>query len=239
MGRKQSGPTSVCPVSDTRDNAPESLEQHAVRCPAEGARAFMHAGLISVRQRVLKEAGVPTSTTLTEARGLRGGVDMTRHGDIVELDYTAPGEHIQMHGVDTTVYKNMRQRETRGIPGYAARLMEDRKFYADKSSEQPVARIHGGRQTLVPFALEDSGRLGAHAQSFRRTLAEIAVSQGRRSRPATCDPNGFILRSDGASHVSLWVQRWQRHISSWLHLSLSRQLLKLFCPQQANTAIFS
>ncbi len=37
-----------------------------------------------------------------------------------------------------------------------------------------------------------------------------------------CDPSGALARSDGATHVSLWVQRWQRHISSWLHLSLSQ-----------------
>jgi len=49
----------------------------------------MHAGLISILQKVLKEAGVPTSATLTEAKGLRGGEDMTRLGDIVVLDYHA------------------------------------------------------------------------------------------------------------------------------------------------------
>ena len=62
-------------------------------------RAFMHAWLIFVMQRVLKEAGVPTSATLTEARGLRGGVDMTRLGYIVVLDYIAPRKHLLLDGV--------------------------------------------------------------------------------------------------------------------------------------------
>ena len=43
LERKQLGPIAACPVCNTRGNAPESLEQHAVRCPTGGARAFMHA----------------------------------------------------------------------------------------------------------------------------------------------------------------------------------------------------
>ena len=104
-----------------------------------------------------------------------------------------------------------------------------RKFYADKASERPVARIHGGLHTLIHFAVEDwGGGLGAHAQAFLHTLAERAVRQGRRSRARLRDPGGNVLRSDGATRLSLRVQSWQRHISSWLHLSLSRRLLRLF-----------
>jgi hypothetical protein len=54
-------------------------------------------------QKVLKEEGVLTSATLTEARGLRGGRDMTRLGDIVVLDYHAPGRHLLLDGVVTMV----------------------------------------------------------------------------------------------------------------------------------------
>ena len=147
---------------------------------------------------------------------------MTRPGDIVILDFYAPGRHLLLDGVVTTVYRNTRQRETCEIPGYAAKLVEDRKFYADKTSERPVPRIYGGLHTLVPFAVEDGGRLGAHAQAFLQTWAERAVGQGRRSRPPLRDLNGSVVRGDGATQVSLWVQRWQRHISSWLHISVSR-----------------
>jgi hypothetical protein len=80
-----------------------------------------------------------------------------------------------LDGVVTTLYKNTRQRETREIPGYATKLAEDKKFYADKISERLAAKIHGGRRTLVPFAIEDGGRLDAHAQAFLRSLAERAV----------------------------------------------------------------
>jgi len=131
LGRRQCEPREACPVCDTRGNAPESLEQHAVRCPAGGARAFMHDGLISTLQKVLKEAGVPILATLTEARGLRGKGDISRPDDIVVLDYHAPGRHLLLDGVVTTGYKNTRQRETREILGYAAKLVEDRMFNAD------------------------------------------------------------------------------------------------------------
>ncbi len=95
-----------------------------------------------------------------------------------------------------------------------AKLVEDKKLYTDMTTERPEARIHGGLHTLVPFAVEDGGRLGAHAQAFLRTLAERAVRQGRRSRLPVYDPSGAVGRGDGATQVSLWVQRWQRHISS-------------------------
>jgi len=190
----------------------------------------MHAGLISSLQKVLHEAGVPTSTMLTEARGLRGKGDYSRSGDIVVLDYHAPGRQLLLDGVVTTAYMNTRQREAREILGYAAKLMEDKKFFADKISERPAAMIQGGRHTLVPFAVEDGGRLGAYAHAFLRSLAERIVRQGRRSCAQARNPGGMVLRSDGATQVSLWIQRWQRHISSWLHLSLSRKLLRLFCP---------
>ncbi len=136
-----------------------------------------------------------------------GGVDKTRPGDIVVLDYHAPGRHLLLDRVVTTVHRNTKQRETGEILGYAAKLVEERKLYADNTSERPVARMHGGLHTLVPFAVEDGGRLGAHAQSFLRSLAERAVRASRRSRPPQHDPCGSVVRSDGATHVSLWVQR--------------------------------
>ena len=98
------------------------------------------------------------------------------------LDFYAHGCHLLLDGVVITVYRNTRLRETTGVPGYAAKLVEDRKFYADKALEWRVARIHGGRHTRIPFAVEDGGRLGAHAHAFLHTLAEWAVRQGRRSR---------------------------------------------------------
>ena len=118
---------------------------------------------------------------------------------------TPPGDTFYwMDGVVTTAYMNTRQRETREIPRYEVKLVEDKKFYADKISEQRAAMIHGGRHTcLVPFAVEDSGKLGAHAQTFLRSLAERVVRKRWRSRAHARGPGGTVLRSDGATHVSL------------------------------------
>ena len=104
------------------------------------------------------------------------------------LDYHAPGRHLLLDGVVTIVYKNTRHRETGEIPGYAAKLVKDKKFYADKTSKRPVARIHGGMHTLISFAVEDGGRLGAHAHAFLRSLANRVVRQGRRSRSQLVTP---------------------------------------------------
>jgi hypothetical protein len=55
------------------------------------------------------------------------------------LDYYAPGHHLLLDSVVTTAYKNAMLRETGEIPGFAAKLVEDMKFYADKTSERPIA----------------------------------------------------------------------------------------------------
>jgi hypothetical protein len=60
--------------------------------------------------------------------------------------------------------------------------------------------MYGGRHTLVLFAVEDGGRLGAYAQSFLHSLVERAESQGRRSRVPSRDPRGHVLRGDGATY---------------------------------------
>ena len=49
-------------------------------------------------------------------------------------------------------------------------MAEDKKFTADKVSPQPVSCKHGGDHVLVPFAMEDDGTLGAHAQMMMRSL---------------------------------------------------------------------
>jgi len=140
--------------------------------------------------------------------GNAGGVGKSRPGDIVVLDYHAMGRHLLLDGVVTNVYMNTSLMENGGIPGYAAKLVEDREFYAGRTSYRHVAKIHGGIHTLVPFADEDGGRLGAHTHAFLRSLAERDVRQDRRSRSPARDLGGSILRSDGATQVSIWVQRW-------------------------------
>jgi hypothetical protein len=83
------------------------------------------------------------------------------------------------------------------------------KFYADKSSTDPVASIHGGPHVLVPFALEDGGRLGAHAHTLLRSFATLAIEKGRRPPLSYRDSS-----SSAPTLASLWVQRWQQRMST-------------------------
>ena len=59
-----------------------------------------------------------------------------------------------------------------------------------------------GNHTLVPFAMEDGGRIGAHGQAVLRMLVEYAVAKGKMpSLPARDAP---ILPLEA---VAMWVRR--------------------------------
>jgi hypothetical protein len=81
---------------------------------------------------------------------------------VVALDFFADGKHLVIDAVLTTVYKNNVLEKVVTVPGYVAKQAEDIKLLADRTSTQPISGIHGGPHILVPFALEDGGRLGAH-----------------------------------------------------------------------------
>jgi hypothetical protein len=190
-------------------------------------RHLFHAGLVGVIKSILREAGVPDAAIVTEARGLRAA-DNSRPGDVVALDFFADGRHLVIDAVMTTVYRNTALEKVATVPGFAARQAEDRKFKADQTSSQPISAIHGGPHILVPFAVEDGGRLGEHAQALLRALATAALAKGR-SPP-------FARGIDKLTHnmqISLWVRRWQQRLSAWVHLSISRHAMRLLCPAVA------
>ena len=95
------------------------------------------------------------------------------------LDFFADGRYLVIDAVMTTVYKNTLLEKVATVPGFAAKQAEDRKFLADKTSTQPISVVHGGPHILVPFAIEDGGHLGAHAQALLRSLATTALGKGR------------------------------------------------------------
>ena len=73
--------------------------------------------------------------------------------------------------------------------------------------------------------MEDGGTtlLGAHhALALLKMLAEYAVAQGCYSSPDSRSPLTPPMQ------VSLWMQRWQQRLSTWLHVSLSQQILRLY-----------
>ncbi len=104
------------------------------------------------------------------------------------------------------------------VPGFATNQAEDRKFLADMTSRQPIAVAHGGPHILAPFAIEDGGRMGAHAQALLMVLATTALAKG--TRPPFARGGGEDLTHPML--LALWVRRWQQSISAWLHLSMSR-----------------
>ena len=183
----------------------------------------MHAGLVSVIVAILLMAGVPKSSIILEKKGLRS-CDHTRPGDIVALDFFGLGRHLVIDAVVSTVYRNTILSKTSTIPGYVAKLAEDKKFKADEKSPEPVSSKHGGDHVFVPFAMEDGGTLGAHALALLKMLAEYAVAQGCYSSPDSRSPLTPPMQ------VSLWMQRWQQRLSTWLHVSLSQQILRLYRP---------
>ena len=169
----------------------------------------------------MREAGIPEASIVLEARGLRDA-DSSRPWDVVAFDFFADGRHLVIDVVMTTVYMNTVLEKVATIPGYAAKHAEDKKFLADKTSTQPISATHGGPHIIAPFAIEDGGRLGAHAQDLLRAMAASTPAKGRKPP--------FTKGVEDMTHamlVSQWVKRWQQRISAWMHLAISRHVVRL------------
>jgi len=178
LGMHRQNALHHCPQCGIHARQAEPLERHVVRCPNGGMRHLFHAGLVGVIKTILREAGVPDASVVLEARGLRAA-DRSRPGDVVALDFFADGRHMVIDAVLTTVYMNTVLEKVATIPWYAAKQAEDRKFLADRTSTQPISVIRGDPHILFPFALEDGGRLGAHAHALMRALATTTLAKGR------------------------------------------------------------
>jgi hypothetical protein len=120
---------------------------------------------------------------------------------VIVLDFFVEGRHRVVEAVVTTVYRNTILKHAATIHGYATKQAKDKKFQADRASTQPITAIHGGPHILVPFAMEDGGRLGAHALALLRALAIVALEKGRRP-PFTHMAVGL----SAPTLVSLWIQ---------------------------------
>ncbi len=86
------------------------------------------------------------------------------------MDFLADGRHLVIDAVMTTVYKNIVLEKVATVPD---------KTRADNTFSQPISSVIGGSHILVPFAIEDVGRLGAHAQARLRALATTTLTNGR------------------------------------------------------------
>ena len=229
LGRLRPTAMRHCPQCGVQAGEEESLEHHVVRCPNGGIRHLFHAGLIGIIKSILPEAGVPDAAVVTEARGLRAA-DRSRPGDVLALDFFADDRHLVIDAVMTTVvYKSAVMEKVSTVPGFAAEQAKDTKFLADKTSTQPIFGLYGGPHILVPFAIEDGGRLGAHAHALLRSLATTALAKGRTPT--------FARGVEKLTHnmqISLWVRRWQQRMFAWVHMAISRHVVRLLCPIEAS-----
>ena len=98
---------------------------------------------------------------------------------------------------------------------------------------RPGVQRSGDISRNAAFAMEDGGTLGAHALALLKQLAEFAVSCGSFCSPDSRAPLTAPMQ------VSLWVQRWQHRLSTWLHVTLSQQLLRMYHPDGALSAVLS
>jgi hypothetical protein len=108
------------------------------------------------------------------------------------------------------------------------------KFKADEDSPNPVSTTHGGRHRLASFATEYGGRIGAHGQVALMMLAEYAVAKGRLPpQPARA---ALLLPPDA---FAMWVRKWQQRLSIWLHLTMSRRVMRYLVPCVADGVNYS
>ena len=195
----------------------------------------MHHGLIKALRKIVEESGVPKESIVEEARGLRPD-GRSRPGDLVVLDIAEGGRHLVLDGVVTTIYKNTILSKVAAIPVFAAKQVEVGKFKADADALHLVSSLHGGRHRLIiPIAMEDGGRIGAHGMAALRMLAKYAVAKGKlphvSARAAPLSPP--------EATVAMWSRRWQQTLSVWLHLTLSRQVLRYLAPSVDVVATYS
>ena len=147
---------------------------HFARCPKSGAYCAAHKAAVGVLNTIIDEAGFG-SDRKNEVPNLRP--DGTRPADVaiinyggsfrdVCLDVTVPGvlSHVRT--------SNQSRRFYTSSPGAAARQAEIHKFRQDENSSRPLRSVH----RFIPFAVEEFGRLGDHAEAFLYEMAKAATT---------------------------------------------------------------
>ena len=152
---------------------------------------------------IMIEAGASKHDLAWELPGLRPG-HADRPGDVVWKDFYGESRHLVVDCCCTSVRRDEIE-EHFDVPGYAARVAEKRKFDNDDASSRPV-RTDG--HTLVPFVVEDGGRLGDQALALLWNLAiRGAGPAGRLSpRPGRMTPTTTAT-------ASWWVAKWLGSLS--------------------------
>ena len=97
------------------------------------------------------------------------------------LDFFGLGRHLVIDAVVSTVYRNTILSKTSTIPGYVAKLAEDKKFKADeKSSEPAVSSKHMEATMSVPGRARgyNPRQVGRASQNPGRPWIRVLVGPG-------------------------------------------------------------
>ena len=148
LGKDQLDTAAVCKQCDhaPRWYSPESLERHSTRCANGGQRHYMHVGLVALIVIILLADSwhPPQELYCAGKEGLRPGNRTRPCGDVVILDFFGLGSSqlaIYVVLLFCTVYHNVILAQACFIPGYADKMMVDRKFYNDKTSTHLVTYL--------------------------------------------------------------------------------------------------
>ena len=204
LGKEQLDTAAVCKQCDHPAGSPESLERHSTRCANGGQRHYMHADLVALIVIILLLAGVPKSSIVLDKKGI-GEASGHRHGPLHSLSQRHPGPDL--------LHSWLCCQDGRG-----SEVLQRQEVFTSG-----VQQVWGG-SCLCPVCDGGWGTLGAHALALLKQLAEFAVSRGCFSSPDSRAPLTAPMQ------VSLWMQRWQHRLSTWLHVTLSQQLLRLYHP---------
>jgi hypothetical protein len=163
-------PSCLVPLSlldNTADYpAIQAANDHFGRCGVAGNPQFIHRAVVSALQQIIISTGcVAKKHIVLEAASLRD--DLSRPADILLQHLDGVSRHV---AVDVSVAGVFISSQAMGPrrPGAAAAKREHKKWSDDLAAQQSIVRDKGFR--LVPFVLEEGGRLGIHAWAFLQEL---------------------------------------------------------------------
>jgi hypothetical protein len=202
----------------TRDLAAD----HFARCPKSGAYWKVHNTLVAVVNTIIDEAGFAAQRK-NEVTNLRP--DNTRPADILIANYGGSFRDVILDVTVPGVVAPARRVHSRHVeghlttPGAAARSAEMCKFRQDANSSRPLRSVH----RFVPFAVEEFGRIGDHAEAFLFEMAKAATA-GRPHLlhlPDDSPPMRFYLQQK--------LKNWRQRISLAVNCAHAALLQKRAC----------
>jgi len=210
LGAQTAGPADslrACPsCSEEQDpevNHPGAMEAHIPRCSKGPNRHITHSSLAATLHDVLRDAGAPERDVHMEVRAAED--DDSRPGDValIQRDRT-DGQLLLVDLSVTSIFRSAAHEPSAG-PGSLAASAESAKL-----SKYRLVQRH----RVVPFVLEDGGRLGEHARALLIELAKLAARNGKCPK----DP------STGQLRIAQLVDKWCQWFSVTLHSSQARQM---------------